>query len=113
TGFLIGRVRRLPAGIAGSRHPDPRHLPQKPLGSPEAAHAEIDGLEAVRIGPLQGMSGDEMLGGGRNGDVAARKRLAHGGELQFSVQHVAQEKHLWSFPMKFYACAYIAAGPRN
>ena len=52
-GFLIGRVGGQAAGIADRRDPDALGLPEQALGAPEAAHAEIGGLQALGIGTLQ------------------------------------------------------------
>ncbi len=45
--LLVGRVRRVAAGVADRRRVDAGRLPEHPLGAPEAAHADDRGLEAV------------------------------------------------------------------
>lgn len=69
--FLIGRVFRETARIAGRGHVDARDIPEEALRTPKTAHTEINGLRAFRI--LQRTTADEMFGRGRARLIAARQ----------------------------------------
>src|SRR5690606_33833266 len=65
----------------------------KPLGTPEAAEAEIRDLEMVGIRTLQGPIRYMMPGRCGQRFRPAGQRLYRLGQLELPVQHVAQEKH--------------------
>ena len=46
--LLVGRVRRVAAGVADGGRVDAVELPEQPLGAPEAAHADDQRLHAAR-----------------------------------------------------------------
>ena len=88
--FLVAGVGREAARVSDRGDMDAvAELPELALGTPEASEPEHGGLKTVRIGPLQGASIDEMMGGGAQGLAAAGQRRCGRGH----VQVFAERKH--------------------
>src|SRR5207302_2865138 len=58
--LLVGRVGGGAPGVADGGYPDPRRLPEHPLGAPKAAEPEDGFFEALGVGPGESMAVDEV-----------------------------------------------------
>src|SRR5688572_6365156 len=81
--LLVGRVRRIAAGIADGRDIDARRLPEDALRAPETSKTEQRRLRALRIGPLQLAAVDEMRRGRGDGAVSAGQGVLRAGHDHF------------------------------
>src|SRR5690348_214919 len=82
--FLVGRIRREPAGITHGRGHDSRDLPELAFRAPETAEPEHGLFEATHGRLLDVAAIHEVPARQRQWGIAARKGLAlgrHGGFL--------------------------------
>ena len=58
--LFVGRVGGGASGVADGGDPDPRRLPEHPLGTPKAAEPEDRFFQALGVGPDESMAVDKM-----------------------------------------------------
>ena len=88
-GLLVGGVGRDATGVAHGGDPHAGDRPEGPLGPPEAAHPDDEGLEPLGVGRRERVAVHEVLRGHGHGGVAAGQGLGGGGE----VERLAQSEH--------------------
>ena len=76
--LLVGRVRRVAAGVADRGRVDAGQLPEEPLGAPEAAHARRRRLESLRERRLERRAEHVVAAGHRASAVLAAGQRALG-----------------------------------